>query len=405
MDDHTATSPKWSSTTKLVVGLSFVAVIAALLIKFRNLIGPIILAFVLAYLFYPPAAWISKTTKISWRTAVTLIYLVLLILLLGLFTVTGLAIVQQLQSLLGFLQNNVTNLPELVARFSQQTFEFGPFQFSLAQYDLQALTSQLLSSIQPILGRAGSLISSLATSAAATVGWGLFILIISYFLLADAGRVSGELVHIDIPGYQQDIQRLGVELRNTWNAFLRGQLLIIGLVIIVYSILMAILGVRFAIGIAILAGIGRLVPYVGPLALWITTILVTYFQGSNYFGLEPIQYALLVVLIAFITDQIFDNIVNPRFMGQALGVHPAAVLIAAIIGANLIGLIGLILAGPSVATIKLLGGYIFRKMLDLDPWPAGETPPPARTDWKEQLSKIKTLRKRFQRQEKSDDQS
>ncbi|MFZ5810113.1 MAG: AI-2E family transporter [Chloroflexota bacterium] len=399
MDENLSSSPKWGSTTKLVVGLSFVALLAALLIKFRNLIGPVVLAFILSYLFYPLVSWLSKTLKISWRTAVSFIYLVVFVLVAGFFTLTGLAIVQQLQSLLGFIQNNVKNLPDLVAQYSQQSYEFGPFRFNLAQYDLQALTSQLLSSIQPLLGRAGSLISSLAASAAVTVGWGLFVLIISYFLLADAGRVSGELVHIDIPGYQGDVERLGKELRNIWNAFLRGQLLIIGMVILVYSILMAILGVRFAIGIAILAGVGRLVPYIGPLALWITTILVTYFQGSNYFGLEPLQYALLVVALAFITDQIFDNIINPRFMGQALGVHPAAVLIAAIIAANLIGLIGLILAAPSVATLKLLGSYIFRKMLDLDPWPAIETQLVVpRPTWQEQWQKYRTfLRNRLRR--------
>lgn len=399
MDENLSSSPKWGSTTKLVVGLSFVALLAALLIKFRNLIGPVMLAFILSYLFYPLVSWLSKTLKISWRTAVSLIYLVVFILVAGFFTLTGLAVVQQLQSLLGFIQNNVKNLPDLVAQYSQQSYDIGPFHFSLAQYDLQALTSQFLSSIQPLLGRAGSLISSLAASAAVTIGWGLFVLIISYFLLADAGRVSGELVHIDIPGYQGDIERLGKELRNIWNAFLRGQLLIIGMVILVYSILMAILGVRFAIGIAILAGVGRLVPYIGPLALWITTILVTYFQGSNYFGLEPLQYALLVVALAFITDQIFDNIISPRFMGQALGVHPAAVLIAAIIAANLIGLVGLILAAPSVATLKLLGSYIFRKMLDLDPWPVIETqsvvPKPT---WQEQWQKYRMfLRNRLRR--------
>jgi hypothetical protein len=53
-----------------------------------------------------------------------------------------------------------------------------------------------------------------------------------------------------------------------------------------------------------------------------------------------------------------------------LGVHPAALLIAAIISANLIGFIGLILAAPVMATLQLIGRYVTRKMLDLDPWPA-----------------------------------
>lgn len=389
MIENSNTSPKWGSTTKMIVGLSIVALLAALLVKFRHLIGPLILAFMLSYLLYPVAAWLSKTIKIPWRTAVTLIYLLLFILLASLFTLTGLAVVQQLQSLVGFIQNNVKNLPDIVAQLSQRSYDFGPFHFSLANYDLATLTNQLLSAVQPLLGKAGSLISSIATSAAVTIGWSLFVLVISYFLLADAGRVSGELVHIEVPGYQSDLQRLSKELRNIWNAFLRGQLLIIGLVMLVYSVLMGILGVRFAIGIAILAGIARLIPYIGPAVLWITTILVTYFQGGNYFGLSPVQYAILVVALAFITDQVFDNIIAPRFMGHALGVHPAAVLIAAVIAANLIGLIGLILAAPTVATLKLFSRYITRKMFDLDPWPALETePPPPKPTYRQRFEKL-----------------
>ena len=365
-------SPRWSSTTKLIVGLSLVALISALVVRFRNLIGPLILAFMLSYLLYPVAAWFSKITKISWRAAVSLIYLLLFILIVGLFTMSGFAVMQQLQSLIGFIQASVKNLPDLVAQFSQQSYDFGPFHFSLANYDLATLTNQILSVIQPILGQAGSLIGNLATSAASTIGWGLFLLVISYFLLADAERMSGGLVHIEIPVYQEDFQHLSQEFRNIWNSFFRGQLVIIGLVMVVYSILMAILGVHFAIGIAVIAGLARLIPYIGPAILWIVTILVTYFQGSNYLGLPPIQYALLVVALAFITDQIFDNFIAPRFMGHTLSVHPAAVLIAAIIAANLIGLIGLVLAAPTVATLKLIGNYVVRKMFDQDPWQTEE---------------------------------
>jgi len=88
--------------------------------------------------------------------------------------------------------------------------------------------------------------------------------------------------------------------------------------------------------------------------------------------LEPFNYALLVLILAFLLDQIFDNLVSPRLLGDSLGVHPAAVLVAAIVAANLIGIIGLILAAPVLATMNLLSRYVFRKMIDLDPWPEEE---------------------------------
>ena len=369
-------SPPWSSTAKLVVGLTIVGLIVALIINFRTIIGPLLIAFILAYMLHPVVVYLSNTTRLNWRMSVNLVYLLLVILLSAFFTLSGLAIVQQLQSLIRVVQNFINTLPDLVANLSTQEFSFGPlpFKISLSQFDLQTLAEQLLSTLQPMLGRMGTLVGTLATSAVVTLGWGLFILLISYFLLADASKVSSDLVYIEIPGYNADIRRLGNELINSWNAFLRGQLVIFILAILSYFILLNILGLRNALGIAILAGLARFVPYVGPFTTWTVTTLVAFFQGSNYFGLQPIQYTVLVIISAILLDQVFDNYISPRMLGQTLGVHPAAVLVGAIIAAKLIGIVGIVLAAPVLATLKILGRYILRKMLDLDPWLESETP-------------------------------
>jgi predicted PurR-regulated permease PerM len=368
-------SPNWSSTTKLVIGLTLVGLVAALLVYFRGIIGPLLLAIILAYLLHPLADRLSKATHLKWRMSVNLIYIVFVILLIGFVTLAGLAIVQQLQSLVRVVQIFVNNtLPQLLEDYSQRQFTFGPlpFQFSLGQFDLQSITDQLISTLQSTLGRVGSLVGSLATGAATFFGWGLFIILISYFLLADAGQVPNQMVRIEIPGYDQDLRRLGRDLIKIWNAFLRGQLIIFIMVILIYTLLLTILGVRYAFGIALLAGLARFVPYVGPLITWIVLVLVTLLQGSNYFGLPTWQFIILVLGLSILLDQILDQVVTPRFMGQTLNVHPAAVLIAALIAANLIGIIGLVLAAPVLATLKLLTRYTLRKMLDLDPWPEAD---------------------------------
>jgi predicted PurR-regulated permease PerM len=362
-------SPRWGPTIKLIVGISFVGIVAGLLVYFRGLIGPIMLAFVLSYLLHPVADRISTLTRLSWKGTVNIIYLVLLILLAASITVAGLAVVQQIQNLISVVDRFLTNLPQIVADLSVQTFYLGPLELDMAKFELGILTERFLGYLQPLLGRVGSLVSSAATSAATTLGWILFVLVISYFLLAEASRVPQKLPFIQIPGYDEDLRRLAIELKRSWNAFLRGQLILITLVIISYILLMTILGVRYAIAIAILAGLSRFVPYLGPLTAWTVTALVAFFQPFNYFGLAPWQYTLLVILAAVVLDQIFDNLVSPRLFGNTLGIHPAAVLITALLAANLIGLIGLVLAAPAVATLKLIGRYVIRKMLDLDPWP------------------------------------
>jgi predicted PurR-regulated permease PerM len=137
----------------------------------------------------------------------------------------------------------------------------------------------------------------------------------------------------------------------------------------VYTILMSGMGVRnWVFIIAILAGLARLVPYLGPTVTWTVTIIVTMIQGDNYFGLPPVLYSALVVAVALVVDQIFDNIISPLIFGQALRIHPALLLIGALVSARLFGLIGLLMAAPTIATLKLLGTYTARKMLDMDPW-------------------------------------
>jgi len=365
-------SPRWGPTTKLVVGLTLVAIIAALVVYFRGIIGPLLLAFILAYLLHPLAARLSRATRLSWRMSVNIIYLLLVIVLIGFIALAGLTVVQQLQSLIEVIRDFVRfDLPDLLEEYSQLEFTLDPlpFQFSLRQFDLQSLTDQIIGTLQSTLGRVGSLVGSLAGGAATTLGWGLFTILISYFLLADAGQFPNQMVSIEIPGYDQDLRRLGNDLRNIWNAFLRGQLIIFIMVIILYTLLLTVLDVRFAFGIALMAGLARFVPYIGPLITWIVLGLVTLLQGSNHFGLPAWQFVILVLGLSMLLDQILDQIVTPRFLGQTLNVHPAAVLVAAIIMANLIGIIGLVLAAPVLATLKLLLRYTIRKMLDLDPWP------------------------------------
>ncbi len=368
-------SPRWSSTTKSVVGLSMLLLFAAAVFYFRQLIGPLLLAFILAYVFHPLAAWLNRTTRLSWRASVNLVYLILVILLATILTLAGLGIVQQAQSLIAFLQSFAGSLPEMVTEISGKVFTIGPFQLDLSQFDLASLTQQILGVVQPLLGQAGTLVSRVATSAASTLGWGAFILLISYFLLSEAGQLRENILRIEIPGYSEDIQRLGRELSKIWDAFLRGQLMISLVVILAYYLLLTILGTRLTLAIAVMAGLARFIPWVGPMITWSATAIVAFVQSSNYFSLSTVQYTLVVLAACLLLDQVMDNLIVPRLLGRTLGVHPAGVLITALIAARMIGLVGLVIAAPTLATGNMLARYITRKMLDLDPWPEEEPPP------------------------------
>lgn len=400
-DNHS--SPPWGNNVKIVVGLTLIAIVAAFLFRFSGFIAPLLLAFILIYLLYPVVAYVSKHTRLSWRWSVNLIFLVLIILLLGTFTLTGVAVIGQLQSVINIVEKFFNTLPNLVMEWSTTRFQIGPFEVDMSNYlsteNLEALIQQAISIVQPLLGQAGGLLRSLAAGTASTIMWGAIVLVISYFVLADMQKVSGQVIDLGIPGYDQDIRRMGREMSRIWDAYLRGQLILFGLTVMIYLTLLTILGVRYALALALLAGLARFVPYVGPWVTWIATALVSFLQRGNYFGLAMWQYMILVVGIGLVVDQIFDSMVAPRVLGRSLGVHPAAVLLAALVGANLIGLVGIVLASPVLATLTLWGRYVTRKMLDLDPWPEPEKKiKPIKTpfdDWGKQLrEKIHSLRKR-----------
>lgn len=383
-------SPPWSTTTKLVVGLTVVAIVGALLVQVKNIIGPLILAFVLTFLLHPVVCFLVEKTRLSWQAAVNVVFLLVLILLIGFLTATGLAIVNQLQNLIGVVQNFVTDLPNIAKDFISQEHVLAipilDIQFNVNEYisqlniDLLALSEQILSLVQPFLGQAGGVLGTVATSALNVFVMGGFILIISYFTLAETGKSVNLLQDIEISGLAYDLRRMGLELTHKWNAFLRGQFMIFIISVFAYVLLLSILGVSNALGLAFLAGLAKFIPYLGPIVTGVITALVAFFQQGNYLGIEPITYALIVVIAAVLLDQVFDALVTPRLMASTLGVHPAAVLVSAIIAARLLGLIGLLLAAPVLASVLLLAQYTTRKMLDRNPWPEPE-PVPVKIDF------------------------
>jgi predicted PurR-regulated permease PerM len=388
-------SPRWGAISKLVVTLTLVFVLGALLVRFKFIIGPVLMAFILAYLLLPVASLMSKKTPLSWAMAVNLIYLVFVLILLALLTWGGVGLIGQVQNLITAVQNYANQLPVFIESLSHKVYILGPFRFDFSTIDWQTIGQQILSYIEPALGKVGGLVGALASSAASTLGWMAFIVVVSYFFLLESGGFRTRIIQVDIPGYAEDIRRLSQKLGHIWNAFLRGQIIIFFSKVIAYSVFMGILGVHYAIGVALIAGFASFLPYIGPAINWIVLGLVTFFQGINPFGLSPLAYTVVAIIIALVIDQVFDNLVAPRIMANTLKVHPAFVLIAAIIAANLIGILGVIIAAPLLATLQLAGRYTMRKLLDRDPWPPEEDiiPPRQVPKW---LRKIRAWRRKRQ---------
>jgi len=379
-------SPYWSTNAKLVVGMTLVALAAGILIQIRPLLTPLVLAVILSYLLYPMINGLEKKTFLSWRGSTNVIFIILLVLLITSLTVSVVAIVNQFQNLIEVIDTFLNDLPTMVQDFISSgaiiQIPIIDYQIDVAEYirnlniDLLGASEQVLSAVQPFLSQAGGILTKVATSALSTLGWGGFILVVAYLSLGEVKQGSKFLKN-ELQGMSYDIGRMTRELGYIWNAFLRGQVLVFFLSTITMFILMSILGVRYALGLAIVAGMGRFVPYVGQGLSAVLNAVVAYFLAeSNYLGLYAFPYMLLVVGLALLHDQIYDSLVIPRLIGNVLGVHPALVLIVAIIATRWIGVLGLLVAAPVLASFQLVTSYVIRKLLDQEPWPDPETLPP-----------------------------
>ncbi len=363
-----STSPKWSTTTKIIVTLLLLTGIIALLIRFAGLLNTLISAFIIAVLFHPIAEFVNRKTGIPWTWSVSIIYFITVLIVFGLLTVGGIALINQINELIRFLQTTLAQLPVFVEQLTTTTFTIGPFDLDFSYINWEQIGNQLLSSVQPILTQLGNLFGSVATGAVGFVGSFLLSLLISFLIITETEEASDRMIKIEIPGYQEDFEKLGYKIRKTWNQFLRGQALIFLFRFILYLIILTVFRLRFALGMALLATLGNFIPYIGVAIVWIINFFVAFFQGSTAFGMEPFAYALTVMAVGWISDNLYDTFFSPKYLGGVLKLHPAAILVAVLVGLSLFGILGMFLAPPTLATLRVLWQYASKKLQDKDPW-------------------------------------
>ena len=360
-----ASSPDWQPGTRLAVGVLMVVLAALVLYLLRQLLSPVILAFLLAYILYPLVHRLELRLRSSRGIAVGLVYLVILLLLGGTTTGIGIALSQLLVGFGQFLERISQQLPAFVDDLMVLQFQIGPFAIDLSS--VEYLADSLTSAIAPLVSQTGSLLSDVAGATASFVGNALLVLVISFYVLLYFERIREWLIAAAPAPYQADARALLGATGVIWQAFLRGQL-ILGLVVgVAMGLSMTILGVRFALGIGLIAGVLEFIPIFGALVTAIIAVLVALFQGSNSLGLTAFGFALVVAGASILIQQVENNVLVPRIIGHSLDLNPLVVVLALLAAGSLAGVVGLLLAAPAVATLKLIFSYLYWKTVGVQP--------------------------------------
>ncbi len=386
-------SPPWGTTTKAIVAVVALLLVVLLIWRFSSLLPPLIIAALLAYVLNPVITWIDERTPLSRSQTVLAVYLVLALFVLSTGAVVGIVAVDQVvvlsDAIPRWTAQAVTLVPQLPTLIPAQLNILGYIidlsslqaavqsQFDLvlnpAQIDWGAIGTQVVSVIQPIFSLSGSWAANLLTATVSALGVLLLIFVISIYIAVDAPRFGQGIGNFaQQPGYRVDAELLLSHISRVWAAYFRGQVVLGVIIFVVVSVTLGLLGVNTALGLGVLSGVMEFLPIIGPVIGAGAAVLVALFQQDIPWGLATWQYVVIIMAAMFLIQQIENNILVPRIVGDALDLHPLLVMVSVLMGGTLAGLLGAILAAPVVASAKILGGYAWRKMLDLPPFPPQE---------------------------------
>jgi len=361
-------SPSWQPGTRLVFGIILLVFAVGLLMLLRQMVAPLVLAFLLAYLLHPITSRISRKLRLSRGISVLIVYLMLVAVLLALTTGIGVAISSGVVQLASYLADLSVELPDQIVALAQETVRIGPWTVDLSTVNLEPFLADVASALQPILSQTGSLLASVAKATASAITSVVLVLVLGVYFLLDMGTFDEAFLAWIPPLYRSDVRLILDEITQVWNSFLRGQS-ILGLVVgTVVAVGLTILQVQFSLVLGLISGFMEFVPMFGPLIAAIVGVLVALFQPDNWLGVTPLAYSVIVLAFYIIVQQVENNVLVPRIIGRSLNMSPLAVLISVLAGGMIAGVLGLLLAAPVAASLRVILGYIYRKTVGFDDW-------------------------------------
>jgi predicted PurR-regulated permease PerM len=374
-------SPPWSSRTKRIVVLIVLVIGGILLWQVADVLPILIVSAVLSFLLYP---LVDSLERVFGGRRMLAIFAAFLFVFL-LFVVAVLVIFPSLfRELQAFLDNLPTVIEEarasLELSLNQPITILGQTVVPLEQINQFFAASQNGETPQNIdlIGTAQAFVGSLTGPAFSIVGTAfralinvIFLMTLIFYMLRDGRRFYNAIVEFTLPGYRDDARRLLYELGQVWNAYLRGQLLLSLFIGVVVFIVATILGVPNPLVLGLISGVLEFVPNLGPLlALIPAALLALVSQSSTLPFLEGPTFALVVIVVWTVIQNVEAIILVPRIMGGSLNLHPVVVIVGVLAGASFGGALGVVLAAPVIASGRLLGHYIYGKVIDQSVFPA-----------------------------------
>lgn len=330
------------------IGFGLAALLVAIVVLYllRDFLGAFVVGAAIAFLIQPAVSRLHAL-GIPRPIGIALIFIAIIVALGGLVLLIvplGVSEVNQLQ----------IQAPGLAAAAQQKLAGLQPISVFGIAIDLKAMTETINSHLREyVLGQFGNALT-IGLTALTTILQLLLMFIVAFLMALEAPAVRRDLRRIVPSDYRSDFDQIWRKVRKMLYGYIRGQLIVAALIGVCCGVACWAIGLPDPIALGLIAGTTALIPYLGPFIGAVPAILVGLAQGPSK--------ALLVALLYLLISNVILNIVYPKVVGDAVRLPPLLVIVALIAGFSWGGILGMFVAVPIAATLRILFEHIYPRL-------------------------------------------
>lgn len=357
---------QWDTPIRYIVLIFLLILIIGSLWYVRDVFQPLIAAGLIAYFLSPAVNVVVARFHVKRKTAASLVYFLSLALFIGLLVSAVPLLFDEFQA----VANDLTLALREIETALQQPITIGtlPFQFgTLIPTIRDSLNGMAIPNPQDAL--------RILEVTSRNFLWLLVILVTAYYLMTDWGKLWKGIINLAPNSEQDDLNHLYREIRSVWLGYLRGQIRLMFVLAILYSVAWFAIGLPGALALGVLAGLLNLLPEIGPFTVAALATVIAFIEGSNYIPVSHFWFAVITLGVYLLLNNFKTIWLQPRILGQSVFLHEGVVFVAIIAAIVLQGVIGVLIIVPLLATFVVLGRYVRRRLLGMSPFDDEEPVP------------------------------
>ena len=350
----------WTQRFRYMMLAIMLIAIVALITYFRVVITPLIISALIAYLMNAVVDFFTNRLRFPRRLANLVVFILGLALIIAGPALLVPVLITETQYLIADLDLILANVRDLLARdfvLLGQVFQIGQFLPDLTEVMSEALSGLTLDAFHILEATTRNFL------------WFLVILASTYSLLRDWGKLRDWLIALAPAAAQEDMRRIYNEIKMIWRGYLRGNMALMLVTGVIFTIAWIAVGVPSAVLLGVIAGFLTIIPDLGPAIAAFLAILVAMVEGSTYLGLSNFWFAMLVLAVYMVLINVKNIWIRPRIFGRSVHMHDGLVFIAIVAAVVVEGVLGALIVIPVLASIGVIGRYIWNQILGIDPFP------------------------------------